>query len=69
MFRSRSIRKVDASAAAQTLSQPETVALDIRTPEEHESGTIKGANNIDFREPTFAGALEDLDRDGHYVVF
>jgi len=69
MFKSRTIRKVDAASAASIASDPNSVLLDIRTPKEFRTGTIEGSINIDFLESTFNDELGGLDKDAHYVVF
>lgn len=45
------------------------VVLDIRTPEEFDSGHIAGAGNLDFYEPDFAESLDSLDKDLPYFVY
>lgn len=45
------------------------VILDIRTPEEFESGHIEGAINIDYHSDTFVKDLDKLDKDKSYLVY
>jgi rhodanese-related sulfurtransferase len=43
--------------------------IDVRTPGEYAGGYIEGAVNIDFYEPGFAAAINDLDRATQYFVY
>lgn len=43
--------------------------LDVRTPGEFSSGTIKGAKNIDFMAADFARKIEQLDKSKEYFLF
>jgi len=43
------------------------VIIDIRTPAEFAQGHIKGAKNIDFKNPDFEKKLSKLDRNKSYV--
>lgn len=49
--------------------QSNEIILDIRTPQEFDSGKINGAVNIDFYSPTFQKRLEELDRKKTYFVY
>ncbi len=55
--------------ADQLKTNPETVVLDVRTPEELTSGFIAGAVNMDFNSPEFQKSLESLDHSKTYVVY
>lgn len=46
-----------------------SVLLDVRTPGEYASGTLKGARNIDIMSPTFQETIGKLDRNKEYFVF
>ena len=55
--------------AAAVISEPGTVLLDIRTPEEVVTGVIPGATHIDFYAADFADRIGALDRNTTYVVY
>jgi rhodanese-related sulfurtransferase len=48
---------------------PGLVVLDVRTPEEFDSGHIADAANLDFYEPDFATSLDTLDKELPYFVY
>jgi len=56
-------------ASAIIDSETEPVVLDIRTPDEYQTGIIEGAVNIDFYENDFAIQLDALDKEATYVVY
>lgn len=60
---------VAATTFASEIASKEAVILDIRTPEEYESGRIEGAVNIDYYASDFEENLEKLDRDAAYKVY
>lgn len=67
--KSLEVTHVDAEQAAQLLKdQPEVVVLDVRTPEEFQSGHLAEAENIDFRAADFEANLSKLDREQPYLV-
>lgn len=43
--------------------------LDIRTLQEFQDGHIEGAENIDYRSPTFGADLDRLDKTKTYFVY
>jgi len=45
------------------------VILDVRTPGEFRSGSIQGAQNIDFESGSFESQIETLDKEGIYAVY
>lgn len=45
------------------------VILDIRTPEEFESGHIEGAININYHSDTFVEDMDKLDKEKTYLVY
>ena len=42
--------------------------LDVRTPAEYNSGTIKGAKNIDLMSPSFKDQILKLDKSKAYFI-
>lgn len=48
---------------------PDFVILDVRTPEEFESGHIEGAININYHSETFVEELNKLDKAKAYLVY
>lgn len=50
-------------------SNPDFVILDVRTPEEFNSGHIGGAINIDIYSPDFEAKINALDRNKKYLVY
>jgi len=48
---------------------PDFVILDVRTPEEYESGHIEGAININYHSDDFVADLGKLDRSKTYFVY
>jgi rhodanese-related sulfurtransferase len=50
-------------------NNPNFVILDIRTPEEFESGYIEGAININYHSDTFVEDLDKLDKNKTYFVY
>ena len=63
------LETINAETFADLVAEPVTVILDIRTPEEFDSGHIDGSVNIDFYDADFADQIGDLDRDTQYVVY
>jgi rhodanese-related sulfurtransferase len=48
---------------------PDTVVMDIRTPEEYISGHVKNAVNLDFYSADFQKELSRLDKSKTYLVY
>ncbi len=44
------------------------VVLDVRTPEEFSAGHIKGAINIDIKQPDALSKIDKLDHNAKYIV-
>lgn len=62
---------ISADRAYEIINHPnsQVVILDIRTPEEYESGHIEGALNIDYYNENFKSELEKLDPEKQYLVY
>jgi len=69
----QSIELINAGEANQLLADnsgsADFVILDIRTPDEFNSGRIAGSVNLDFYESDFASELDKLDKDMTYFVY
>lgn len=55
--------------AEQLRSNADIILLDVRSPEEMQSGFVDGARNIDFNSGTFESALDSLDHSKKYFVY
>jgi len=51
------------------LDSSEYVIIDVRTPEEYNSGHIKGATNINFYDNNFKEELNQLDKTKKYIIY
>lgn len=60
---------VDAGAFAALVEQDGVVILDVRTPDEFDSGHLDGALNLDVSSPQFADQLTELDPGSRYAVY
>jgi len=56
-------------AGAATVATEGAVVVDVRTPEEYAAGHVEGAVLIDVSDPSFAGAVAELDPDDEYLVY
>ena len=50
-------------------NNPNFVILDVRTPEEFNSGHIQNAINIDYKNPDFKENVDKLDKSKTYAVY
>lgn len=50
-------------------STSEALLLDVRTPEELQTGYLKGALNFDYKSPQFKILIEGLDKEKTYFVY
>ncbi|RSK43998.1 rhodanese-like domain-containing protein [Hymenobacter rigui] len=64
-----SVTKIPPQEAKALLQQPNTILLDVRTPEEYAAGHLAGAKNLDFKSPDFASQLTTLDPNNVYVLY
>jgi len=55
--------------ADQLKSNSEIVVIDVRTPEELQSGFIAGAVNLNYNSPSFQQSLDSLDLSRTYLVY
>ena len=51
------------------LGNPNFILLDVRTPEEYNSGHIAKSFLIDFRSDTFKEELKELDKNNTYLIY
>lgn len=59
-----------AQDAVDLLGERDDVTvIDVRTPEEHAAGHLDGTLLLDIQAPGFDERLDDLDRDGAYLVY
>jgi rhodanese-related sulfurtransferase len=68
---STTLINLEAREFSSQLSQKKDLALliDVRTPEEFQSGHIQGALSIDFNAPNFAENLAKLPKDKEIYVY
>lgn len=65
----QSIRQVTSEDAAKMLTSDKgLIVLDVRTAEEFREGHIKGAINIDIRQPDALSRIDKLDHNARYIV-
>lgn len=63
-------KNVDAKAFADMIGKPNTVVIDVRTPEEVSQGYIKGATVFaDINGSDFAEKINALDKSKTYLVY
>ena len=65
-----SVIDLDPSEAADLIQDDSAVkVIDVRTPEEFASGSIKGALNLNIQSPTFISQVQKLDQQATYLVY
>jgi rhodanese-related sulfurtransferase len=74
MFNLFSIKKKDTDLSGNEFKEkftatPGAVLVDVRTPGEYRSGSIKGAINIDFMSPDFQREFLKLSKSKQYFLF
>ena len=68
-FEETKIENIKAMEAAKILKEnPDMMILDIRTPEEFNSGHIPASINIDYKAKNFESELKKLDRSKSYLM-
>lgn len=60
---------LETSQIAEEIQAPNTTIIDVRTPEEYNSGHIPGAINIDYSSEEFESLIGDIDRDTKLVIY
>ena len=60
---------LNVSDFAKKASDSSVVVIDVRTPEEFQSGHLKNAINIDYQGADFAGEINKLDKTKSYAVY
>ncbi|MFC2092736.1 rhodanese-like domain-containing protein [Bacteroidota bacterium] len=53
----------------ENLENPSFVILDVRTPEEYNSGHIENSVLIDYRSDTFREEINELDKNNTYMIY
>jgi thioredoxin 1 len=53
----------------QKLKSSDIVLLDVRTPEEYQTGHIKNAIDLDYRNATFSDQIRKLDPSKTYLIY
>jgi len=48
---------------------PNSIVIDVRTPEEFDSGHLAGALNINWEGAEFMQAVDALDKSANYVIY
>ena len=69
----QSVKKIDSVDAHKLITDneinPDFVILDVRTPEEYNSGHIRNAINIDYKSSNFKDEVNKLDKNKIYAVY
>ncbi|MFT4566736.1 MAG: rhodanese-related sulfurtransferase [Saprospiraceae bacterium] len=60
---------IDVKEAKKMLSKGEATALDVRTSLEVSHGKIIGSKSINFSSPSFADALNSIEKNETYIVY
>lgn len=67
--RTKSYEDLGGSAFKNKFKESKGVLVDVRTPGEFQSGSIKGARNIDFMSAGFMEKFTQLEKDKEYFLF
>lgn len=66
----QAVKQLNSPEVNQLLKKsPKIVVLDVRTGEEFAQGHLKGAKNIDIRQPDFYSRMDKLDKNVTYLVY
>jgi rhodanese-related sulfurtransferase len=69
MVNAQQVKQISsANVPAMLKNDKKLVILDVRTPAEFKEGHIKGAINIDIRQPDAFGQIDKLDHKAKYIV-
>ncbi len=69
-FEAPETKKLSPTQAYEMASgDQEMIIMDVRTPEEYESGHIEGAININLRSEDFQDKLKNLNKEKKYLVY
>ncbi len=60
---------IDVATFQEKMTEEGVVILDVRTAVEKEEGDVPGSVLIDFMDPEFYSAIEDLDKSKTYLIF
>lgn len=63
------LEDIPAAAFAEKMKMEGVVLLDVRTPEEFNTGYLAGAINMNYNAPDFADQLARLDKSKTYLVY
>lgn len=61
--------EVAPDKAQEMMSQDEVVVLDVRTPDEYNTGHIANAKHIDYYAEDFKQKVSALDKEKTYIVY
>jgi phage shock protein E len=62
-------KKVDPVEFSEVIAQPGVIILDVRTPEEFNSGHIANAININVADSNFSSEVSKLDKNATVAVY
>ncbi|NMM48985.1 rhodanese-like domain-containing protein [Marinigracilibium pacificum] len=61
-------KDIDPEEARELMEQPETIIIDVRTPQEWEEGIIPGALKMNIMDQDFAQRISEMDKDKKYLM-
>jgi phage shock protein E len=62
-------QRVDVDKFAEIVASPQSIVIDVRTPEEFAAGHLEGAVNYNVEGPDFASQIATLDPADVYAVY
>ncbi|MCU7550739.1 rhodanese-like domain-containing protein [Chitinophagaceae bacterium LB-8] len=66
---SKKVNVISQKKFKRQMNKENVVILDVRTPEEYNSGNIPGSILINYKDSTFAKQVNALDKNKHYLVY